>query len=346
MQKLLIIGATGVIGKRIVKLADGLLPQVEIIKACRKIPKQDSSFRQVDIFNQRSLEKALSDINVVINTVGPFEYNPELLLKACFKANCHYIDIAETETFIAKVEKIALANKNSNSFVITGCSTVPALIETIAQSWKEEKNLAEIRVFLSMGSNNSVSPTLIYSLLRPLGKIDKNNRKYFSQAIKKTFPKVGKRLYGNYPSIFEHTGIKINNQQIPARFYVSFDKVIYSHLLFLASKILPKIPDNLLFNLSKIANLFTPIIKFIGSPVGILLIETLDKKQTILDNIEIRADSNGLNIPALPSVWTAKKLLENNLFFPNKILSLSDLFSPKEIFELLKKEGYKVYGAT
>jgi len=343
MQKVLVIGATGVIGQRIVKLAERLLTNTEIIKACRKIPKQDSSFRQVDIFNQESLEKALAGINVVINTVGPFEYNPELLLNACFKANCHYIDIAETANFIAKVKNIAFKN---SSYIVTGCSTVPALIETIAQSWKEEKNLAEIRAFLSMGSNNNVSPTLIYSLLRPLGKLDKNNKKYFAQAIKKSFPQAGKRLYGNYPSAFELTGIKINNQLLEANFYVSFDKPIYSYLLFLASKILPKIPDNLLFNLSTIANLFTPIIKFIGSPVGILLIEALDKNQNILDKIEILANSEGLNIPALPSVWTAKKLLENNLNSLNKTLSLSDLFSPKEIFQLLKEEGYKVYGAT
>ncbi len=343
MQKVLVIGATGVIGQRIVKLSERLLINTEVIKACRKIPKQDSSFRQVDIFNQKSLEKVLSDINVVINTVGPFEYNPEVLLNACFKANCHYIDIAETANFIAKVENIAFKN---SSYIVTGCSTVPALIETIAQSWKEEKNLAEIRAFLSMGSKNSVSPTLIYSLLRPLGKLDKNNRKYFSQLIKKSFPQAGKRLYGNYPSAFELTGIKINNQLFPANFYVGFDKTVYSYLLFLASKILPKIPDNLLFNLSKIANLFTPIIKSIGSSTGILLIEALDKNQNIVDKIEILANSEGLNIPALPSVWTAKKLLENNLNSLNKTLSLSDLFSPKEIFELLKEEGYKVYGAT
>lgn len=345
MQKVLVIGATGVIGQRIVKLAKRLLTNTEIIKACRKIPKQDSSFRQVDIFNQESLEKVLVNINVVINTVGPFEYNPELLLNACFKANCHYIDIAETKQFISQIENIALLNKNS-PYIVTGCSTVPALIETIAQSWKEEKNLAEIHAFLSMGSNNNVSPTLIYSLLRPLGKLDKNNKKYFAQLIKKSFPQAGKRLYGNYPSAFEQVGIKINNQLFPANFYVGFDKTAYSYLLFLASKILPKIPDNLLFNLSKIANLFTPIIKSIGSPTGILLIEALDKNQNILDKIEILANSEGLNIPALPSVWTAKKLLENNLNFPNKILSLSDLFSPKEIFQLLKEEGYKVYGAT
>ncbi|MFY9224038.1 MAG: saccharopine dehydrogenase NADP-binding domain-containing protein, partial [Blastocatellia bacterium] len=320
MQKVLVIGATGVIGQRIVKLANRLLPKVEIIKACRKIPKQDSSFRQVDIFNQESLEKVLVDINVVINTVGPFEYNPELLLNACFKANCHYIDIAETANFIRQVENIAFKN---SSYIVTGCSTVPALIETIAQIWKEEKNLAEIRAFLSMGSNNSVSPTLIYSLLRPLGKLDKNNTKYFAQLIKKSFPQAGKRLYGNYPSAFELTGIKINNQLFPANFYVGFDKTAYSYLLFLASKILPKIPDNLLFNLSKIANLFTPIIKSIGSPTGILLVEALDKNQNILDKIEILANSEGLNIPALPSVWTAKKLLENNLNSLNKTLSLS-----------------------
>ncbi|MBL8194890.1 MAG: saccharopine dehydrogenase NADP-binding domain-containing protein [Blastocatellia bacterium] len=345
MKKLLIIGATGVIGQRIVKLSERLLTNTEIIKACRKIPKQDSSFRQVDIFNQESLERVLVDINVVINSVGPFEYNPELLLNTCFKANCHYIDIAETKDFISQVENIALSNKNS-SYVVTGCSTIPALIETIVQSWKEEKNLAEIRVFLSMGSNNNVSPTLIYSLLRPLGKLDKNNRKYFAQLIKKFFPQAGKRLYGNYPSAFEQIGVKINNQFLEANFYVGFDKPIYSYLLFLASKILPKIPDNLLFNLSKIADLFTPIVKSIGSQTGILLIETLDKNQNILDTIEILANSEGLNIPALPSVWTAKKLLENNLNFPNKTLLLSDLFSPKEIFQLLNKEGYKIYGAN
>jgi hypothetical protein len=345
-KKLLVIGASGVIGKRIFALAQESMPSVCVIKAHRKVLENNSTNRRIDIFSQKSLEENLTDIDVIINAVGPFYYDPKPILTVCLRLGCHYIDIAETTDFINKVKTIAdKFPYNSFSNIITGCSTVPGLIEVFSKVWNQN-NIAEIQAFLTMGSSNSVSNTLIYSLLRPLGQVSSKNTAYFSKLITKHFENIGYRTYGNYPSAFDLEGIAINNHLVPTNFYAGFDKEFYSYLLFLFAKILPFVPDNLLITLCKVANLFTPIIQRIGSPVGILSIEALDSYKNTLDKIQILAFKEGLNVPALPAVWAAKKLLEGSPSIYNKTLALSDLFTPQEITALLLQQGYKVYGKS
>jgi hypothetical protein len=198
-------------------------------------------------------------------------------------------------------------------------------------------------VFLSVGSSNKISSTLIYSFLQPFSLELPNNAKLFSKLVEKYFNGIGKRLYGNYLSTYDLSGANVGNKIVPLNFYISFDKPFYSYLLILLSKIFPLISEELLKYLSKIFYLPTPLINAIGSPIGILLIEALGEKNEILAKIEIQAKTEGLNVPAIPTVWAAEKLLFNNISPPNKALTLDKLYNTQEILELLKKEGCEVY---
>jgi hypothetical protein len=341
MKKILVIGAKGVMGKRIVALTEKLLPQVRVFKASRNVDKTDSFYRYINIFDEDSIDLALSDINLVINAVGPFFYDPTILLRSCLKKNCHYIDIAETKEFIDRVNK--LANEFNTSCVLSGCSTIPGVTDVFAQGFSNKRNLSKIEVFLSVGSSNKISSTLIYSFLQPFSLELPNNAKLFSKLVEKYFNGIGKRLYGNYLSTYDLSGANVGNKIVPLNFYISFDKPFYSYLLILLSKIFPLISEELLKYLSKIFYLPTPLINAIGSPIGILLIEALGEKNEILAKIEIQAKTEGLNVPAIPTVWAAEKLLFNNISPPNKALTLDKLYNTQEILELLKKEGCEVY---
>ena len=52
---------------------------------------------------------------------------------------------------------------------MSGCSTIPGLVQVLAQQWADRDDVTSIRILLSMGSGNPVTPAFLFSLLRPLG---------------------------------------------------------------------------------------------------------------------------------------------------------------------------------
>ena len=57
----------------------------------------------------------------------------------------------------------------------------------------------------------------------------------------------------------------------------------------------------------------------------------------------MRADREGLDIPALPSVWAVRLLLVSD-DPPDGAVSLDRLFTPQEVAAWLRQEGYAVHG--
>jgi hypothetical protein len=56
--------------------------------------------------------------------------------------------------------------------------------------------------------------------------------------------------------------------------------------------------------------------------------------------VEVRAQHEGLNVPALPAVWAARRLLEGGPW--SGPLRLAQLISPQEAVRWLSAEGYQV----
>src|SRR5918998_3205219 len=106
MKTLLVLGASGEMGRRVVRLARSLLPGVRVVEASRRPDPGDPDRRRVDIHDHGSLRRALEDVDAVINAVGPFDYDPTSAVTACIESGCHYVDLAETAGFIDAVESV------------------------------------------------------------------------------------------------------------------------------------------------------------------------------------------------------------------------------------------------
>jgi short subunit dehydrogenase-like uncharacterized protein len=177
MKQLVVLGATGVMGRRVVALAQRLLPGVCLLRASRHA-RPDPDSRTADVHDSASLRHAITGADVAINVVGPFEYDPTPLLGACAEAGCDYVDLAEVPEFIDQVEAVARSLPSCQVRVLTGCSTVPGLVQVLAQEWAGRPEVRRVRVLLGMGTGNDVSPTLLYSLLRPLGARARDGGRY------------------------------------------------------------------------------------------------------------------------------------------------------------------------
>jgi hypothetical protein len=337
MKTLLVLGATGVMGRRIVALARRLLPGVRVLRASHR-PRPDT--RSVDVHNPHSLRPALRDVNAVVNAVGPFEYDPEPLLAACMEAACDYVDIAETPLFIGWVEELA----RGPTRVVSGCSTVPGLVQVLAQHWAERDAVRQVRVFLGMGSRNPASSALIFSLLRPLGRKTPEGGYYFESLVRKRLCGLPARLYGRYPSAFDRQGMRIGGRTVPATFHAGMDRVWLSRTLWCAARVLPALSDDRLSFLCRLAQPAMPVVGALGTPVGVLSVEALDERGRTVDEIEVRARRNGLNIPALPAVWAVRRLLAPEPLPRAGALRLDELLSTGQAVDWLRAEGYHVSG--
>lgn len=67
------------------------------------------------------LAKLFAGAKVVCNTVGPFIYNGPLVIEACLKAGCHYLDISGEQAWIRQV-----AEKWGPAFAEKGLLAAPA----------------------------------------------------------------------------------------------------------------------------------------------------------------------------------------------------------------------------
>jgi hypothetical protein len=341
MPKMLIAGATGVMGRRLVALAERLLPHVEILRGSRR--GRDGALA-LDLHDAASVRHALPGVGVLINAVGPFEYDPAPLLAGCVQAGCHYVDLAETPAFIVAVERAArdLDAARAGVCVLSGCSTVPGLVQVLAQRWAGRQDVCRVRVLLSMGSANPVSATLLYSLLRPLGTRAADGSRYFGRLVRKEFHDTPSRLYGLYPSAFDRDGLRLGGRPVPATFHAGLDRSAYGRALWLAARLLPWLSDRWLWAMCRGVQPVMPLVRRLGSRLGILTLEAYAEGGRLLDAVEVRARREGLNVPALPAVWAARLLVERDVPVPRGPVRLDQLFTPAQAEAWLSEEGYEV----
>ncbi len=338
MHRLLILGATGVFGQRITRLARRLLPGVEVVRAARRARPGVLS---VDMHDPQSLRKALVGVRAVVNAVGPYDYDPAPVVTACVAAGCAYVDLAEAPAFIAAARRAA---GNGTSPVVSGCSTVPGLVQVLAQKWAGRDDVVRLRVLLGMGSANPVSPALLFSFLRPLGTRAPDGTTFFNHLTVKHHRGTAARLYGRYPSPFDVEGLPLGGRLTPTVFYAGMDRPAIGRVLWLLARVLPRVPSTLLKQGCRLAQLVMPLVQGQGTTLGILTLEALDEQGTIVAEIEVRARENGLDIPALPAVWAVRRFLERGAELPSGLRSLDQLFTPKEVSDWLRDEGFEVTG--
>jgi len=336
MKTLLILGATGLMGRRVASLAERLLPEARLLRAARRVA-DEPGWRRVDLHDRASLRHGLGGAQAVINAVGPFDYDPAPLIHACEAAGAHYLDLAESVSFI----RGARAAASGAVAVVSGCSTVPGLLQALAQRWREQPEVAALRAWLSMGSRNPVTSALLQSLLRPLGRSSPSGERYFTRLQWARDLAGRRRLYGRYPSLFDAEPLRLGAREVTLEFFAGFDRAAYGWLLRGAAPALARLSDG---GLAAWCDLATPLLgaaRLLGGRTGVLTLEALDGAGTVLGALEVRAEREGLNVPALPSVWAARRLLSEGGGACGAV-GLDDLLTAEEVVVGLRAEGIAV----
>jgi hypothetical protein len=134
----LVLGAFGEFGRRITETLCRTT-DLPVIAAGRRVPEvlEDSGNRMRTLrINAEDMDAGqLAEIKpaMVIDTVGPFQNRDRKLARLCIDLGVHYVDLADGREFVAGVSELNGAALRSNTLVVSGASTVPALSSAVVK---------------------------------------------------------------------------------------------------------------------------------------------------------------------------------------------------------------------
>jgi hypothetical protein len=322
-------------GRRILEMGRRQLPHLEWI-AGRHVdpPPAGSPSRPVDVRSRDVMARALDGVDVLVNAVGPYAYDPDPVLDACLKRGVHYVDLAECDDFLRAVRRHCRSWEGTVR-VVPGCSTIPGLVRTLARPFAADPALASLRVTLSLGSRNPVTTGLLFGLLRPLGRPSETGEPWFT-SLAWHEDGYGRHLYGRWPM---PTALADRSGRVPAALWVGFDRPPLTRLLGRLAPFCARLADPALALLCKRSVPILRLLRALGTYRGILRIEALDGAGRAIDAVEVRSHNRGLEVPALPPLWAVDRLTQRRPAPGPVLIGLDDLVAAPEALKRLEAVG-------
>ncbi|KAL6518994.1 hypothetical protein OROHE_017418 [Orobanche hederae] len=221
-SKVLIVGGTGVAGGNTAIALSKFCPDLQIIiggrnrhKGARFLEKlgSNSEFVQVDIEDFKSLEAAMTDVDLVVHAAGPFEYADSKVLEAAIESKTAYVDIADHGGFARH------AKSYKNKAIAAG---VPAITNAGANP----------------GVSNLMAATLIHNAKRESkGEPERLRYHYFTAGSGGTGPGV---LATSFYLIADE-GAKMNLKPYSDKLSIDFGEGIGNKDVFLMHMNVPEV---------------------------------------------------------------------------------------------------------
>lgn len=149
---LLIIGASGVFGSRLARLLAGR--QAFRVSLGGRRPEKiislqselleidpDGGYQAIALDRDRvtGLDLRALDCQLVVDCSGPFQLMGANLIEAAIAAPCHYVDLADSRSFVADIGRFDVQAKKAGVAVIAGASSSPclsnAVLDHLAADW-------------------------------------------------------------------------------------------------------------------------------------------------------------------------------------------------------------------
>jgi hypothetical protein len=332
---LVVLGATGSLGRAVCAAAERLLPSVRVVRAARRARGEGAV--SVDVRDPLALGAVLRAADVAICAVGPFEWDPRDAIRASVAAKCHWIDLADRARFLAAAEEAA---ESADVAVASGCSVVPGLVEAVAASAVRPPASVALRAWWSIGSRKAVSGALLYALLRPVGRRAAGGSAPSDATIRRAIAGVP-FWFARHP--WPRGGdAQVDGRRLAIALRVGMDHPAQAAALRALSPILGRIPEPVLLRAARALQPATHAIQRLGGARGALAIESLDASGRKLAAVEILC-GNGLDLAALPPVWAARALLGPSARAAGST-SLAALVPPTALAAAMRAEEWIVTG--
>ena len=286
---------------------------------------------RADLRDEGSLRAALAGVDVAIDAVGPYTYDPAPLLRAASAAGCHVVDLADRAAYLEAAEAAAAAAPIA---LASGCSVAPGLAEALARPLAEDAAVRALRVWWSVGSRKRVSGALLYALLRPLGRRLAEGRA--------PGPPVPRSVHGARYWFGRHPWprgdeARVAGRRLAATARVGMDRHGQARALRALAPLLGALPDALLLGACRALQPATRFVTALGAEPGCLVVEALGDAGRVRASLEVLAP-RGFDLAVLPALWAARALLLAQPP-PRGALALGELVGPAQLGELDARRG-------
>jgi hypothetical protein len=333
---LVVLGASGSLGGAVCAAAERLLPGVRLRRASRR------AVSGADVRDREALGPLLAGAQVAIDAVGPYEYAPEPLVRACREARCDLVDLADRAGYLAAAERAAEDPAGGSRVrVLSGCSAAPGLVEALSPPLLDAPGAVALRSWLSVGSRKRVSAALLYALLRPLGRRGPEGRRA-PGPVTPHLVQGARFWFGRHPWPRGAEGARCGDRRVPVDYRIGMDHRAQALALRGLAPLLGLLPERALLRACRTVRPATRLVRSLGAERGVLAVEALAADGSALARVEILAP-RGLDLAALPPVWAARALLALPSLPPGA-RSLADLASPGELAAWMRAEGWSVTG--
>jgi hypothetical protein len=174
--EVLIVGASGVFGSRLARLASREHGIRLTLGGRRRAPLDalaaelsDCAVQVVDR-DQVSAEE-IDKFNLVIDCAGPFQGSQTRLVEQCLAAGIDYVDLADARDFVCSVGRFDDAAKRSGVAIISGASSIPALshavLDAMTAGWRQ---VEVIRIGIFPGNRAPRGRSVVEAILSYVGK--------------------------------------------------------------------------------------------------------------------------------------------------------------------------------
>ena len=333
--RILIIGGYGNFGKYIAGVL-GKNPKVELVIAGRNINKADALAKTLkainpvktcvcDIFS--TIDETIKTIKpfIVIHTSGPFQSQSYIVAKACLTHKCHYIDLADSRSFVSGISQFNSEAQQNELFICSGASSVPGLSSAIIDSFLPRfSQLESIEYAIATAQLTNQGLATTEGVLSYAGKPfttqleGKETRVFGWQDLRlKQFWRLSSRFLGNCDipdlELFPQRYKTLKN----IRFQAGLELKTLQLILFFFSclvrlKLLPSL-NKFAKAFLKISHLFN---KLGTNNTGFYMdLKGLDAQENRLNiRFDIYAQhGDGLYIPCIPAIVLTEDLLDHQL---------------------------------
>ncbi len=173
--RVLVVGASGVFGSRLARLAVSE-QRVQLTLAGRRREPLEALESELGgavqiIDRDRVTAAELSGFDLVIDCAGPFQGSHTLLIEACIAAGVDYVDLADGREFVCSIDRFDAAASASGIAVITGASSIPALshavLDQLTLGWRR---IDRIRIGIFPGNRAPRGRSVVEAILSYVGK--------------------------------------------------------------------------------------------------------------------------------------------------------------------------------
>lgn len=365
MKKILILGGYGNFGRRIAagigKTEEHLIfiagrHQSRASDCCSELNQTGAKAKYepvvVDI-NGTDLAERITRLSpdLCIHTSGPFQGQNHRVAKACIEAASHYLDLADDRRFVCDINQLDDAAKQQGVVVISGVSTVPGLSSVVIDGLAAQFSSLDTIDYSILPANQAVlGDATLRGVLSYAGQpftSYRNSRSHesfgWSNLRTKNF---GKTLGQRWLADLDIPDLELFPQRYPGLKELSFQagqELALLHLTLYGFAQLRRV--GLLPNLARLTPLFQRIaacFKSFGSALGGMSIALsgngLDGKPIEVTWTLIAPDGIGPQIPTLPAIILARRILNNELTTAGAQPCLG-LFSLEEFDQLARPMG-------